>query len=153
MKLARRGVALLLQVLLLHVSVLGGGAACVERLLSPSSVPTGTAALVAPAAEHAARSAAHHGQHHGPAGTPEGGGPSMPAGGDHAPDQAPSHAPGDGPHGMTHCGTMPACGAIALASTTTELPAVWSSAGRAQVAQFDAPRSTTAAPEPPPPRA
>ena len=127
MRTLRRSLALLLHLLLLQATVLGGGAACVAR-------PTGGV----PAASgehqgmrHGERPAAHHAGHDADQG-------------DRAPD-GPSGAP-------IHCGVAAACLTPALANRPAPLPLSASAPPRARATQDAAPRSATLAPEPPPPR-
>jgi len=144
MRLLRRSVALLLNLLLLQVSILGGGAACSARTVHAAERGQPAAPEAAPV----------HGAHHGaPA--------ASPSAQSHAtrPHTVGAHAHGDverpagGAPQMPHCGLAAACLAPALASRTEPLPAVTPVVVRARVAQERAPRSAITAPEPPPPRA
>lgn len=123
---ARTAIALLFHVLLLHVSVLGGGMAC-------ASAWTG-AERAAPAAADASSAAAHHGGHHDAA--------------DETDAPAPHH---DG--ASTHCVTAAGCAAVAVAAPTVTPASLASVRAEASRTHVRVPASTRAAPEPPPPRA
>lgn len=133
----RTAVALLFHVLLLHVSVLGGGMACAAAR-----------ADVAPAAHDGG---AHHGADHGAS-----------HGADHAAHVAaamPADVPVDGgpaPHhggAPTHCVTAAGCAAVAVAGPELTLAALASVDSSAERGRVSLPASTRPAPEPPPPRA
>jgi hypothetical protein len=144
MRLLRRSVALLLNLLLLQVFVLGGGAACSARTARAAERGQPAAPAAAPVhdAHHDAHAAAPLAQSHAP-----------------RPHTLGAHAHGDAERPasdapqMPHCGLAAACLAPALASRTEPLPAVTPASARARVAQERAPRSAITAPEPPPPRA
>jgi hypothetical protein len=143
MRLARRSVAVVLQLLLLQVSLMGSGVACAGSLLGPSPGSVHAAGRVTPRAPHShgAQGAAHHAR-------------ADASGRVNAQSPPAEHgrAPDPGPHGMTHCGMSVACAALALAAPASALPEAISDAGRAPVTESDAPHSATTAPEPPPPR-
>ena len=135
----RRAVALLLNLLLLQLSALGGGAAC--------------AVSVAHAAQGAELDAAPvHGEHHGGHDAEHGAPAGAPAAGAHA-HGGDVDAPVSGSPTLPHCALAAACMAPALASGTEPLPSLVPLAARVRAAQDGAPRSATTAPEPPPPRA
>jgi hypothetical protein len=145
----RAAFALLFQVLLLQVSLLGGGMACAPEWLGMVSRTPSAAAQAGP--EHG-RGVGHgghrsHGAHSG--------------GASHATHGSEAHmaaAPADAPpadHGSTpaHCAAATGCAAVAV-----DAPEVVTVPGAAvhatvQVGRVSLPPSIRLAPEPPPPRA
>ena len=131
---ARTAIALLFHVLLLHVSVLGGGMACAPAW---TSLVRATPAAAAPSAAH------HGGQHEA-------------AQHEAAQHEAAQDADAPAPHhdgALAHCVTASGCAAVAVDApevTPASLAAVSAKVARVRVR---VPASTRAAPEPPPPRA
>ncbi len=133
--------ALLFHVLLLQVSVLGGGMAC---------APTWADGVGAAAAGAPAAGGAHdaHDAHAGP-------GASADAARDAAPDAADDASGGASPHhgDVRHCATATGCAAVAVLGPVVTPAALAAVHARAHAAPVALPPSTRAAPEPPPPRA
>jgi len=124
----RTAVALLFQILLLQVNVLGGGMAC-----APAWLQSVAAARTASADEHGAPDM--HAMHAMPA---------MPDGGEHTPVQHHGSAP-------THCATT-GCAAIAVTAPEVLVAPVAIVAPTVTAIRVSAPHWTHPAPEPPPPR-
>jgi hypothetical protein len=135
----RTAVALLLHVLLLHASVLGGGMAC-----APLWTGLGSAAVEV-------GNAAHDGMHDGMHGAPaHAGRPTT----DRASGDAPSPPSEQGAgHAPTHCVTAAGCVVAAVASSAAADDALRSVRSVAEVGRVSLPPSVRAAPETPPPRA
>ena len=136
----RAAFALLFQLLLLQVSVLGGGMACAPEWL-------GTVVETRPAAEghgsHAEHAAhAVHAAHdaHGETGNALSTAPAH--------DQAPEH--GGAP---SHCAATASCAAVAVDAPEVTAASVADVHASVQVGRVSLPPSTHQAPEPPPPRA
>ena len=135
----RAAFALLFQLLLLQVSVLGGGMACAPEWLGTvaDARPAGHAAPAAPAApaEHAAHAA--HGER------------------DVERTVAPEQGPAQQQHGgaPSHCAATASCAAVAVVAPEVTAASVAVVHASVQVGRVALPPSTRQAPEPPPPRA
>lgn len=141
MKRFRPAIALLLHLLLLQVSVPGGGMACALAWPSAASAAAGTAGQDAdrPASAHhgghaAARSARAHA-------------------GAHASADVPADAPSPHHGAPSHCPTAAGCAAVAVTEPPLLVATVSAYHGVVEVGRVTLPRSTHPAPEPPPPRA
>jgi hypothetical protein len=131
----RAAFALLFQLLLLQVSVLGGGMACAPEWLGTVA---GTRAVAAaePHGSHAAHAAhATHGE--------TGGVPSV------APTQDPAPEHGGAP---SHCAATASCAAVAVDAPEVTAASVADVHASVQIGRVSLPPSTHQAPEPPPPR-
>ena len=132
-------VALLLHVLLLHASVLGGGMACAPLWTGMGSGASAAASVV------------HAGAHDAPAHRGHG----APA---HAGHSTTDQVDGDAPssrseHGPTHCVTAAGCVVAALASSAPVDDSLRIVRRVAEVGRVSLPPSLRPAPETPPPRA
>ena len=135
----RAAFALLFQLLVLQVSVLGGGMACAPEWLGTvaEARPMGEGAP----GEHAAPSAhsahAAHGESDGER------------------SAAPAQGPVQEPHGgaPSHCAATASCAAVAVDAPEVTAASVAVVHASVQVGRVSLPPSTHQAPEPPPPRA
>ena len=134
--------ALLFHVLLLQVSVLGGGMACASAW---SGAAVATRAAVAAPVDAAHDAHAEHGAHAAHAV------PATPAADDAPVDASGGSAPHHGD--VTHCATAAGCAAVAVVGPAVTPAALAAVHARAESVPGALPPSTRAAPEPPPPRA
>jgi hypothetical protein len=119
----RAAVALLFQVLLLQVNVLGGGMACAPGWLQSVAAPTSAHAMHGAQAMHGA-----------------------PDGGEHGPTSQHDTVP-------SHCATAVGCAAIAVAAPEMLVAPLAIGEPSVTTIRVAAPRWMHPAPEPPPPRA
>lgn len=165
MRLPRRALALVLNLLLLQLSLVGGGAACASWSVAAGS--GGRAQHGAAQDAHRERAAgerhgtSHGAWHHGATahGAPAGAAAAMREGGvrggtEHRAtvadaDEQPSRG---APHDMQHCATAVGCVTIALPSADAALARLPMTDSPVASSRADTPRSLVVAPEPPPPR-
>lgn len=152
MSTLRRALAVVLNLLLLQLSVVGSGAAC-TRAPTSGSMHGSTHGSTHDNVEGGAVEESHdattgHASH---VGTADAGRTSTNASGAAVADRQEQPAHGS-PRNAQHCAAAAGCGSMALASAEPALSSVQRVRTDAAPTRADAPRALAAAPEPPPPR-